>query len=390
MRLITKPVVLIAGILLAALLLAPTFSVFAQTPAERTYRYNENRTDAVATFRADRDVTWSLSGTDAGDFKISDRGVLTFAKAANYEKPADGADDANGDGEISPADEGVGNNVYEVTVEADGTPLVNATVKVIDVDDAGKVKLSHLQPAEGVEYTATATDEDDGYRDASNKLYVDFSANNDPVNTDEGTEAADRNTAELARWKWEKSQNGTSGWATISSRTGPTHTYTPATEDVGYYLRVTVTYSDRDLYDGNTEADADTDPVANAPIRTAVKVSEYPVMAEDNTNQAPVFADDETITTDVTDDTQQARDVDENDKNALVGAPVRARDSDVLYYSISNDVDDDNDDTTTDDMSSDFKINEGDGSNQREGLTRPRDGCYIQSLGYGYGPVRGR
>ena len=99
MKLITKPVVVIAGILLAALLLAPTFSVFAQTPAERTYRYNENRTDAVASFRADRGVTWSLSGADDDDFEISNNGVLTFKSKPNFEKPTDGPDDEDGDGD---------------------------------------------------------------------------------------------------------------------------------------------------------------------------------------------------------------------------------------------------------------------------------------------------
>ena len=74
-------------------------------------------------------------------------------------------------------------------------------------------------------------------------------------------------------------------------------------------------------------------PVANAPVRTVVEVSDYPVMAEDNTNQVPVFADDEEDTEDTN---EQAREVDENDKNALVGAPVRARDSDVLHYSLDD------------------------------------------------------
>ena len=52
--------------------------------------------------------TWSVSGTDAGDFEISNVvgeatfGALTFKKAPNYEMPAD----ANRD------------NVYNVTVVA--------------------------------------------------------------------------------------------------------------------------------------------------------------------------------------------------------------------------------------------------------------------------------
>ena len=41
------------------------------------------------------------------------------------------------------------------------TILVDATITVIDVDDPGKVTLDHLQPAEGVEFTATVSDEDD-------------------------------------------------------------------------------------------------------------------------------------------------------------------------------------------------------------------------------------
>ena len=329
MKLITKPVVVIAGLLLAALLLAPTFSVSAQSPQERTYRYNENRTDPIASFRADRDVAWNLSGTDADVFSISSSGVLTFKSTPNYEDPKDGEDDADGNGTID-TDEGVGNNVYLVNIRANGTVLVAATVKVINVDDLGKVALSHLQPAEGVEYEADATDEDDGYRDDNDKLFEDFSANNTPDNSAHDDGAANTNDAELARWKWEKSQSGTSGWATIADAVS--HTYTPESADVGYYLRVTATYSNRDLYDDDTTAPADTDPVANAPIRTARAVSDYPVKAEDNTNQAPVFADDD----DDVDGNQQEREVNENDKNALVGAPVRARDSDVLHYSLSN------------------------------------------------------
>ena len=68
------------------------------TGGDTSVRYAENRTGAVETYTATDDeddkartaITWSLDGTDAGDFKISSAGVLTFAETPNYEAPADG------------------------------------------------------------------------------------------------------------------------------------------------------------------------------------------------------------------------------------------------------------------------------------------------------------
>ena len=89
--------------------------------------YAENGTDDVATFAAmDPDgtaISWTLEGTDAGVFDISNGGVLTFKSSPDYEMPAD-ADN---------------NNTYMVTVEAsagadmDSLPV---TVTVTDVSDA--------------------------------------------------------------------------------------------------------------------------------------------------------------------------------------------------------------------------------------------------------------
>ena len=327
----------LVGVLMALLLLASTVSA---QPADRSYRYKENGTDPVATFRATTDVKWTVAGADDDDFSISASGVLTFKSSPNYEKGRAG--DFNNDGDWDDTIDGVAEsepttvalkNTYTVDIVANGTTLVNATVRVTDVDDAGVVTLSHLQPAEKVDYMATAIDEDDGYRDtATNMLHTEVQTGD--------------TAATVARWKWEKSQSGTAGWSTIPDATSST--YTPKTADVGYYLRVTVTYSDRDLA---------TDAVANAPIRTAMKVSEYTVKAENNTNQAPAFADDEKDTEDTK---EQDRAVDENDKNAAVGAPVRARDADVLHYSIANAADD-SDDTTEDEMASAFNIDRATG-----------------------------
>ena len=62
---------------------------------ETDISYAEQRTDPVATYTAeDSDegttITWSLSGDDAGDFRISAAGVLTFRNQPDFEDPADG------------------------------------------------------------------------------------------------------------------------------------------------------------------------------------------------------------------------------------------------------------------------------------------------------------
>ena len=71
-----------------------------------TVDYAENATATVATYSAtdpDGDgVTWSVAGTDAARFSISEEGTLTFRSSPDYEAP----NDANTD------------NVYEVTVRA--------------------------------------------------------------------------------------------------------------------------------------------------------------------------------------------------------------------------------------------------------------------------------
>ena len=92
----------------------------------RSVEYAENGTGMVATYGAvgpdASSAIWSLSGDDAGDFRISTAGVLTFRASPNYETPADADTD----------------NVYMVTVEAnDGTNTARkaVTVTVTDVDE---------------------------------------------------------------------------------------------------------------------------------------------------------------------------------------------------------------------------------------------------------------
>ena len=89
--------------------------------------YQESSDKALETYRATdperSDITWGLSGADAGAFAISETGVLTFLNAPDYESPTDSGSD----------------NVYEVTVEAideDGeTGRMEVTVTVTNVTD---------------------------------------------------------------------------------------------------------------------------------------------------------------------------------------------------------------------------------------------------------------
>ena len=92
-----------------------------------TVEYAEDRRDAVETYRAagpeSANAMWTLEGDDAGDFRISSSGELTFAGAPDYENPTDADMD----------------NVYMVTVKAnDGTYMDTheVVVTVTDVDDA--------------------------------------------------------------------------------------------------------------------------------------------------------------------------------------------------------------------------------------------------------------
>ncbi len=94
-----------------------------------TVRYAENGADPVDTYTATDPergtITWTLSGTDMDDFRISkvnDKGVLEFRTPPNYEAPADTDTD----------------NIYLVTVEvSDGntSDALQVTVTVFNVNE---------------------------------------------------------------------------------------------------------------------------------------------------------------------------------------------------------------------------------------------------------------
>ena len=177
-----------------------------------TVDYEENRAVRVATFSAsseeDRELlTWSLSGPDAGSFRIDEpAGVLRFdlpivspnlfSPQPDYEAPTDAGTDG----------------AYEVTVEVgDGvsSDSLDVEVTITDQDEAGTLTLSPTRPRQAELVTATLSDPD----------------------TVTGTPV----------WTWERSA-GRSAWHVINGATAAS--YTPTAADAGHYLRVTASYTD--------------------------------------------------------------------------------------------------------------------------------------------------
>ena len=239
--------------------------------------YPEDGTDPVATFTAtdpeEKDIDWTLDGVDAGDFKI-DGGVLTFASQPDFENPAD----ANTD------------NEYTVIVEASAgasdvtavkTVTHEVTVNVTNVEEAGSIMLSTLQPQVGVEVIATLSDAD--------------------------TRAADGNTETISpTWQWYRGSTEIPG-ATAAS-------FTPSSGDVGFLLVVKASYDD-----------------AEGDDKSAEQTSAHPVRSAPASNIAPVFPD-EAVGNDAV--LIMPREVDENTASGEnIGAPIAATDpGDVLTY----------------------------------------------------------
>ena len=264
--------------------------------------YAENRADTVATYtaadpeddsaRPRKPLTWTLSGgADDEDFTI-DGGVLKFKTPPDYE-----TDQGSG-----------GNNVYNVTVtvtdSATGTTPAkrSVAVTVTNVEEPGTATLSAEQPQDEVAVTATLADPDNV-------------------------------TADSEMWQWARSRTRSSGWTDIvdededEDEVGKTETYTPVNDDVGYYLRATVTYKD-----GESAADVEEND------KTAEVVSTNQVRRKPYENAAPVFQDDEGE--EIDEGVAVERSVAENSRaGTAVGDPVAATDQgefgpDTLTYSL--------------------------------------------------------
>ena len=265
----------IAIIALALSLVVPFVpAAFAQ---DTSLSYAENGTGPVANFFAtDQDgdpIEWSLSGADANRFTIGG-GVLAFKKSPDYEKPTSAVTGGTQDEQ----------NVYNVTLEATGGSH-DVAIQVTNVDEAGSVSFDKPQAQAGRGLVATLTDQDDSVSDEE--------------------------------WRWERSEDGET-WADIEGATAQSRS--PASADVGSYLRATVTYTDL-FGSGKTVSGV-----------TATKVESRTVA-----NAAPSFADQDDDTT--TDDIEVGRGVAENSsEGAGVGKPISATDSDsdALIYTLED------------------------------------------------------
>ena len=280
------PIVAFLAALAAGLLfLLPGGLVWAQ---DAPIMYAENGTGPVATYTAEDPegtwITWSLLDPDADVFDI-DEGVLTFKQSPNYEDPAN----VNTDNEY---------NVMVVATDSDDDPamaMMTVTVTVTNVDEAGTLTLSTLQPVDGIDVTATLTDIDS-------------------VNSDNLTGTV---TPEDIAWKWAKSLNHAGTYTDIDGEMAAN--YTPKPADLNHYLRATATYTDPQGSD-----------------KTEMAISAHKVLAPRSTNTPPVFEDSDGV--EITTEGLITREVAENsDAGTNVGDPVAAYDAqgDVLTYTIS-------------------------------------------------------
>ena len=214
-------------------------------------------------------IAWQpLDGADKDEFEFTpSNGRLAFKTAPDFEDTA-----RNGD------------NVYDVTlgVSAGGhTTTFDVAVSVTNKDEGGALGFSSPQPQANAAYTATLSDLDG---------------------------------VQSTTWTWERSTSRNGPWGPVSRAildSIETSVYTPDTDDVGYFLRVTAAYTD-----------------GHGPNKSRVLVSANTVKAAPVTNDRPSF-----------DEPTPTRSIAENARaRAAVGRPVTATDpnsGDVLTYELS-------------------------------------------------------
>ena len=130
-------------------------------PASLSFTENQTTDRVLATYSATdpegTDISWSLTGTDAGDFRINENGELSFRNIPDHEKPADSGRD----------------NVYNFSVRAsDGRyyGYLEVTVTVEDVNEPPTIttisgsatELSQNENRTSRLYTYRATDPEGG------------------------------------------------------------------------------------------------------------------------------------------------------------------------------------------------------------------------------------
>ena len=171
---------------------------FGAASATRSFNENTGAGENIggpvtATDPENHSLTYSLDATGAASFDIdSGTGQIQTKSGQTYDHETKSS--------------------YSVTVTADdnngGTATKDVTITVTNVEEPGTVTLSTNQPSARAAITATLTDPDNGVT---------------------GTV-----------WQWERSSDGSTGWADI----GTDSSYTTVDDDVGYSLRATASYTD--------------------------------------------------------------------------------------------------------------------------------------------------
>ena len=332
---------LIVAAVLATLIIFVLPATFAQ--ADEMVKYAENGTDPVRTFTSTdpegAGIDWDVTGLDADDFYIDDRGVLMFKKSPNYESPTDRARDLNDDddscdyyytdvngdeaiADLSATDgvcadvadtyntvtrsERARDNRYEATVrateqETEGADVralsteTDLTVMVTDKNEDGTAAMNRLQPEVGTLITAKLSDVDGT---------LDLDSTGDTLTFGAG---ANEKTYVLG-WAWYVSKVteplpdvddhwiAVTGPVTADTNSPPdskisiympvgkrvsgvtADTQNPGNSavDEGKYLRAVVTYLDMGTQSNGTGDDAPKE----SDVRTAIAVSVNPVRAE--------------------------------------------------------------------------------------------------------------
>ena len=227
-------------------------TVTATDPEDDTITYSVGGADATAFAEA-----FTLNTVD-GKITVKTGSNLSFETKPSYSITIEATDGKDADGDD------------EVTATVDS--MVAVTITVTDVEEDGSISLSRATPAVGIAITATLTDPDGG------------------------------ETA--ITWQWSKSDTEMGTFADIDSATAAS--YTPVTADVGKWLKVTASYTDR-----------------RGSGKTATKTADNAV--DTTPFKVPAFAD-ETITFTVA----------ENAPGETVVGTVLATDADgdTLHYSV--------------------------------------------------------
>ena len=134
------------------------------TTSKTAFTYRENGTATIYTFKATDpergNIEWSVTGTDGGDFTISETGALTFTNPPDFE---------------SPRGSGLDNNHYLVTIQTRddnfNTSSLPVTVTVTDVNEGPEVTgqqtltFTENQATNRVLATYTGRDPEDPFAD---------------------------------------------------------------------------------------------------------------------------------------------------------------------------------------------------------------------------------